>query len=174
MTELAIPDREIGWIFKEQIQEWFKGETQKNLRKLESFCRAFEENDVSAIEEGFTAYLGKTISIRDTNVRKAGKENFYHGILLGLFGFMDGWIVRSNAESGEGYSDIIVKAEARETGIVIEMKYAENAAFEDACRAAMRQIRDRNYEESLVRDGMKTIYRYGIACYQKRCKVISG
>lgn len=87
---------------------------------------------------------------------------------------MEGWIVRSNAESGEGYSDIIVKAEARETGIVIEMKYAENAAFEDACRAAMRQIRDRNYEESLVRDGMKTIYRYGIACYQKRCKIISG
>ena len=174
MTELAIPNREIGWIFKEQIQEWFKGETQKNLRKLESFCRAFEENDVSAIEEGFTAYLGKTISIRDTNVRKAGKENFYHGILLGLFGFMEGWIVRSNAESGEGHSDIIVKAEARETGIVIEMKYAENAAFEDACRAAMRQIRDRNYEETLVRDGMKTIYRYGIACYQKRCKVISG
>lgn len=97
------------------------------MEKLEDFCRAFLENDTATIEEGFNAYLKKTISIRDTNVRKAMKENFYHGILLGLFGNMDGWDVQSNAESGDGYSDISIEIEDQETGIVIELKYAENA-----------------------------------------------
>ena len=132
---------------------------------------AFLENDTAAIEEGFNAYLKKTISIRDTNVRKEMKKNFYHGILLGLFGNMDGWNVQSNAESGDGYSDISVEVEDRETGIVIELKYAENAAFDNACKEALKQIRDRNYGEKLADDGMTTIRRYGIACYKRRCRV---
>ena len=132
---------------------------------------AFLENDTAAIEEGFNAYLKKTISIRDTYVKKEMKENFYHGILLGLFGNMDGWNVQSNAESGDGYSDISVEVEDRETGIVIELKYAENAAFDNACKEALKQIRDRNYGEKLADDGMTTIRRYGIACYKRRCRV---
>ncbi len=168
-----IPNKEIRWIFIKQIQEWFESETKKDIQKLESFCRAFEENDTDAIENGFTDYLRKTISIRDSSVRKELKENFYHGILLGLFAGMKGWIVRSNAESGEGYSDISVEVEDRGIGIIIELKYAENAAFEDGCKEALKQIRDRNYEEALIDDGMTTIRRYGIACYKKRCRVSS-
>lgn len=174
MTELVIPNREIHWIFVQQIRRWFKEETRKNMPRLEGFCKAFQENDVSAIEEGFTAYLRKTISIRETSVRKEKKENFYHGLLLGLFGNMAGWKVRSNAESGDGYSDITVEVEEGEIGIVIEVKYAENARFDAACKKALKQIRDNRYEDMLVDDGMKTIYRYGIACYKKRCKVVSG
>ncbi|MDE6608485.1 MAG: ATP-binding protein, partial [Lachnospiraceae bacterium] len=173
MTELVIPNREVRWIFIEQIQEWFKEETRKDIGKLESFCRAFQENNVSAIEEGFTTYLQKTISIRDTNTKKNMKENFYHGILLGLFAYMDDWLVMSNAESGEGYSDIAIEVESKEIGIVIELKYAEDADFDAGCKKAIQQIKDRHYEETLVKDGMKTIYRYGISCYKKRCKVIA-
>ena len=174
MTALIIPNREIQWIFEEQIQDWFETETQKDVQMLESFCRAFEENDTAAIEKGFTSYLRKTISIRDTGVKKSMKENFYHGILLGLFAGMAGWKVQSNAESGDGYSDISVEVEDRDIGIVIELKYAENAAFDIACEEALEQIYDKNYEETLIDDGMKTIYRYGIACYKKRCQVVSG
>ncbi|MDE6054718.1 MAG: ATP-binding protein [Lachnospiraceae bacterium] len=174
MTELIIPNKEIQWIFEEQIQEWFETETQKDVQKLKDFCRAFQENDTDAIEKGFTSYLKKTISIRDNNIKKEMKENFYHGILLGLFGNMSNWKVKSNAETGDGYSDISIEIEDQEIGIVIELKYAENAAFDDGCQEALKQIRDRNYEEKLIDDGMKTIYRYGIACYKKRCKVISG
>ena len=173
LTELVIPNREIRWIFIRQIREWFRWETEKNMENLEGFCRAFLENDTAAIEEGFNAYLKKTISIRDTHVKKEMKENFYHGILLGLFGNMDGWDVQSNAESGDGYSDISIEIEDQETGIVIELKYAENASFDTACREAMKQINDRNYVEKLVDDGMITIRKYGIACYKRRCKVIS-
>lgn len=180
ISALAIPNREIHWIYVQQIRKWYKDEARKDVQKLKNFCREFEENDTAAIEKGFTSYLRKTISIRDTSVKKEMKalasasENFYHGILLGLFAGMEGWKVQSNAESGDGYSDISVEAEDREIGIVIELKYAENAAFDSACKEALEQIHDRNYEEALVDDGMKTIYRYGIACYKKRCKVVSG
>ena len=137
--------------------------------------------------------MKKTISIRDTNIKKEMKENFpsgkattggskrqnpsvcfYHGILLGLLGNMDGWEVRSNSESGDGYSDISVEIAEEEIGIVIEFKYAENARFDAGCQSALQQIRDNHYEEALLDHGMKTVYRYGIACYKKRCKVISG
>ena len=101
------------------------------------------------------------------------KENFYHGILLGLFAGIKGWKVKPNTESGEGYRDISVEIEDRENGIIIELKYAEKAVFEDGCREAFKQIRDRNYEEALIDDGMTTIHKYGIACYKKRCEVIS-
>lgn len=171
-VELVIPNKEIHWIFVQQIRKWFKEESRRDSQKLENFCRAFLRNDVPAIEEGFTFYLRKMISIRDTNVRKEMKENFYHGVLLGLLGNM-GWKVKSNAEAGEGYCDIIVEAEEEETGVIIELKYAENAHFESACREAMRQIQGMKYEEKLTDDGMKTIRRYGIACYKKRCRVVS-
>lgn len=129
LTELGIPNRELQWIFIRQIREWFKWEMEKSMEKLEDFCKAFMENDTSAIEKGFNAYLKKTISIRDTNTRKEMTEifweNFYHGILLGLFGNMDGWDVQSNAESGDGYSDINIEIEEQETGTIIEFNMPE-------------------------------------------------
>ena len=173
ISSLAIPNREIRWIYVQQIRKWFKDESRKDTRKLENLRRAFEGNDTVAIEKEFAFYLRKTISIRDTNVKKEMKENFYHGILLGLFGNMDGWKVKSNAESGDGYSDISVEVEDQEIGIIIELKYAENAALDSACREALEQIYDNHYEEALADDGMTTIYRYGIACYKKRCRVVS-
>ena len=174
VTELVIPNKEIQWIFVEQIRDWFDDETTKNRERLENFCRAFEENNVLAIENGFQEYLEDMISIRDTSVRKGMKENFYHGLLLGILGNMDNWIVQSNAESGDGYSDISIEIRRKRIGIVIELKYAEDGAFEEASKEAMEQINERNYEKSLKSDGMTTIYKYGIACYKKRCKVISG
>ena len=173
-TELVIPNKEVQWIFEEQIQEWFEMEIGKDKNMLENFGRAFEENNIEGIEKLFTSYLRKTISIRDTNTKKEMKENFYHGILLGLFAGMKNWKVKSNAESGEGYSDISVEIDDKEIGIVIELKYAEKAAFESACKEALEQIQSRNYEEILIDDGMSVIRKYGIACYKKRCKVISG
>lgn len=140
LTELVIPNREIQWIFIRQIREWFKWETEKNMEKLESFCRAFQENDTAAIEEGFNAYLKKAISIRDTNTRKSMKKNFYHGILLGLFGNMDGWDVQSNAESGDGYSDISIETEEHETGIKDAVRSFPNK--EIACGWTVCEISD--------------------------------
>ena len=172
-TELVIPNREIHWIFVHQIRRWFIEEARKDSQKIEALCKAFEDNNITDIEQHFNAYLKKTISIRDNSVKKEMKENFYHGILLGLFGSMHNWKVQSNAESGDGYSDISVQIEDKEIGIIIELKYAENAQLDAACIQALNQIKTKNYEEILIDNGAKTIYRYGIACYKKRCKVVS-
>lgn len=172
--EVVIPNREIRNIFIEQITEWFREETTRDSLKLSAFCRAFQEKNPAAIEEQFGAYLLKTISIRDTNIQKEKKENFYHGILLGLLSHMEDWGISSNAESGEGYSDILVEIEDARTGIIIEVKYAENSKLEEGCRKALKQIEDNRYAETLLEDGMQSIIKYGIACYKKRCKVEMG
>ena len=86
---------------------------------------------------------------------------------------MDDWDVRSNAEAGDGYSDIMIEAADKDIGIVIELKYAENGRFDAACSEALKQIREKKYAQRLIDDGMKTVYKYGIACYKKRCRVVS-
>ncbi len=170
--ELVIPNKEIHRVFVMQIQEWFKEEVISGDKGLRDFCMAFQKGDAAVIEEQFNAYLRKTISIRDTYARKERKENFYHGILLGMLGYMESWDVSSNAESGEGYSDILIEVEEEGIGIVIEIKYAENGAFEAALDKAVGQIERRDYAQKLLDDGMQTVLEYGIACYKKHCKVM--
>ena len=114
---LAIPNLEIRQIFEEQIQEWFQEEARKDAPRLDAFCDAFPQGDAEAVERQFNAYLRKTISIRDTAVKTAKKENFYHGILLGLLAHREDWVVASNVESGDGYSDILVELEEDGLGI---------------------------------------------------------
>ena len=111
------------------------------------------------------------LEIRDTFVRKASKENFYHGILLGILGVKEEWYVSSNQESGEGYSDILVETENSETVILIEVKYANDGNLDQACERALQQIEDKRYDEELRENGVDKILKYGIACYMKRCKV---
>lgn len=172
--QLAIPNLEIREIFVEQIQEWFREEVRKDTPRLSAFCAAFPEGDADAVERQFNAYLRKTISIRDTAVQIAKKENFYHGILLGLLSHREDWVVTSNVESGDGYSDILVELEDDGVGIVIEVKYAQDGNLEKGCLEALKQIERMGYAESLVEDGMERILKYGIACYKKKCRVQCG
>ena len=168
---LIIPSESIRQIFIEQIQEWFKETTRKDENRLKDFCKAFEEGNAEAIEEQFNNYLMKTISIRDTFTTK--KENFYHGVLLGLLSYDPDWYITSNQESGDGYSDIMIEAEQARIGIIIEVKYAENIkTLDKACQKALKQIKEKNYDQKLEEEGYETILNYGIACYKKRCKVL--
>ena len=170
--ELVIPNLEIRQIFIDQIMEWFQEEMGKDTPLIDAFCDAFIRGDAEAVEEQFNAYLLKTISIRDTNVRKGKKENFYHGILLGLLSHREDWWVRSNVESGDGFSDILVECEEKGIGIVIEVKYPDGTDLEEECKIALKQIERMGYETKLKQDGMERILRYGIACNRKKCKVL--
>ena len=169
--KLAIPNLEIRQIFIEQILEWFQEEVRRDTPKLDAFCAAFPRADAQAVEEQFNAYLNRTISIRDTCVRKDMKENFYHGILLGLLSHREDWLVDSNPESGDGYSDILVELYEERIGIVIEVKYSDGGDLETGCRNALEQIKRNRYEDRLVQDGMETIISYGIACFRKQCRM---
>lgn len=169
---LAIPNREIRKIFTDQIMTLFKEDTRKDGETLQAFCEALKNGDANEVERLFNEYLKRTISIRDTFVHRETKENFYHGILLGILGYKDGWYVRSNKEAGAGYSDIQIEVEDEKTGIVLEIKYAHDSNLEALCRKALMQIDEAGYAQALYEDGMHTVLQYGIACYRKECKVL--
>lgn len=169
---LVIPNMEIRKIFTRQIMDLFKENVQKDGKTLSAFCIALKDGDSGEVEKLLTEYLRKTIGIRDTFVRKQLKENFYHGILLGILGFKDTWEVTSNKESGDGYYDIQVEIGNEGTGILIEVKYAHDADLDAGCQRALEQIKEAGYENQLRSNGIQTILKYGIACYKKSCKVI--
>ena len=169
---LVIPNVEIRKIFTSQIMELFKESVPKNGEALRNFCQALRNGDAKSVENLLGEYLRKTISIRDTFVKRQMKENFYHGILIGILGFEDTWSVSSNKEFGDGYSDILVETDDGETGIILELKYAEDGKLDESCREALRQINLRRYEEELLDEGVEHILKYGIAFYKKRCRVM--
>lgn len=171
-VRLSIPNREIKNLFIKKIREWFSDTTANDGKTLEQFCNAFVDKDTEKIEELFGDYLWNTISIRDTAVAKDKKENFYHGILLGLLGYKASWLIKSNTESGTGYSDILVEVPKNRTCIVIELKYAENGDMDAACDEALKQIEEKSYLDKLKQDGMRNFIKYGIACFKKDCKVV--
>jgi hypothetical protein len=171
MYRLKIPNLEIRDIFQAQIMEYFKESVKKDGDTLSRFCEALKNGKEKNVEKIFESYLKKTISIRDTFVRKASKENFYHGILLGILGVKEGWGVFSNQETGEGYIDILIETENSEIAILIEVKYANDGDLDQACERALKQVEERKYDEELQANGADKILKYGIACYMKRCKV---
>ena len=171
MYRLKIPNLEIRDIFQAQIMEYFKESVKKDGDTLSRFCEALKNGKEKNVEKIFESYLKKTISIRDTFVRKASKENFYHEILLGILGVKEGWGVFSNQETGEGYIDILIETENSEIAILIEVKYANDGDLDQACERALKQVEERKYDEELRANGADKILKYGIACYMKRCKV---
>ena len=167
---LWIPNGEIRKLFYELVEDWFREVTRSDTSRISRFCAAFPAGDTAVIQEMLGDYLWDSISVRDTAVRRNMKENFYHGMLLGLLQNQDSWLVKSNAETGEGYSDISIQTPER-TGIVIELKYADDGNLETACSEALKQIEEKKYAEGLKRRGMKKIMKYGIAFWEKECVV---
>lgn len=170
--KLAIPNLEIRDIFVTQIMEFFKENVREDGKMLNHFCDALQNGDAERVETIFTEYLRRTISIRDTSVRRDLKENFYHGVLLGILGVKSRWGISSNREMGEGYADILAEPDTGDMGIIIEVKYAHDGNLHAACGEALKQIEHTGYEDDLQDDGVKNILKYGIACYKKRCKVM--
>ena len=189
--KLAIPNLEIRDIFVTQIMEFFKENVRKDGDTLNRFCNALQKRDAEVVENVFTEYLRRSISIRDTFIKKDIKENlpigkaatkgfkgriqsvcFYHGVLVGILGVKDRWGISSNREMGEGYADILAEPDTGDMGIIIEVKYAHDGDLDAACKEALKQIAYTRYEDDLEDDGVEHILKYGIACYKKRCKVM--
>ena len=171
--KLALPNREVRELFIDLVKDWFEETTQADSGRINRFCAAFPSRDVATIQEMLQDYLWDSISVRDTAVRTNMKENFYHGMVLGLLRSQGSWLVKSNAETGEGYSDISIQTPDR-IGIVIELKYADNRNLETACKEALDQIEAKKYAEGLKRRGAKKIIKYGIAFCEKECLVMTA
>lgn len=171
--KLIIPNKEVHELFTDLVKEWFQEKTLSDSAKIHRFCKAFPAGEVDIIQNMLHDYLWDSISIRDTAVRMDRKENFYHGMILGLLRSQENWLIQSNAETGEGYSDISIYT-PEHIGIVIELKYAHDGNLEKACAKALQQIREKKYAVGLRRKGMERIITYGIAFYEKECMVVNG
>lgn len=171
MLRLVIPNLEIRQIYVKQIMTWIQEEAVRDTSHLESLCTAFETGDEKGVEEGFGAFLTSTISIRDTWAPKGRKENFYHGMLLGLLNYREDWAIFSNIESGDGFSDILIESGDGKLGIVIEVKYPDGGDLEKGCQEALAQIDRMGYAERLRQDDIENVLKYGIACNRKKCRV---
>ena len=171
--KLVIPNREVREVFVRQINEWFKERVASDTKPMQALHRAFLNGDAEGVASGLTAIMGKMISVLDTKARDAQKENFYHGLLLGLLRSEPTWLIMSNAESGEGFSDILIEPEDPDAGIVVEVKYAPTfRELDGACVKALEQIKERRYDERLRNEGREDILAYGIAFNRKRCKAV--
>ena len=170
---LVIPNKEVRQVFVSQIQEWFRQTVTYDDGSVQNLCEAFMAGDADKIQNNLNMILIKMISVLDTKARDDQKENFYHGLLLGLLRSKPDWRIKSNRETGDGFSDISIEPTIPEKGIVIEVKYSNTiSGLDDACGKAMKQIRDRRYDEALREDGREDIIAYGIAFCRKRCKVV--
>lgn len=167
---LVIPNLEIRNIITRNLLDLFQKQiVEHDGAKVNKFCNALLEGNAALAEAIFTAYMQKTISVRDTFVRKPTKENFYHGILLGILAYKAGWTVNSNKETGDGFSDILVRVDDADIGIVIEIKYAQEADLEATCQKALQQISNKHYADALLAAGVQHVLRYAIACNRKQC-----
>lgn len=171
--ELVIPNREVHEVFVLQIQEWF----QRSVAKEESmpeFSKTILNADAEELQKQLNVIMSRMISVLDTKAREEQKENFYHGLLLGLLrGSNPDWLIKSNRESGDGYSDILIEPENPDAGIIIEVKHAASiSGLDKACENAMAQIKNRRYDEALRENGRCEILAYGIAFHKKRCRVV--
>lgn len=170
---LAIPNREICDCMVRRVLALFKRSVSQNRELLRSFCNAMLASDASTMEQALTEYMGKTISIRDS-FAKSIRENFYHGLLIGILGSQGAWKATSNKESGDGFSDILIEVNEDDLriGMVLELKYSKTEnALDKECDDALQQIEDKNYDQELREKGYTKILKYGIAFYHKKCRV---
>ena len=171
--KLMIPNKEVREVFIDQIQQWFDQTVVNDEDRMSSFYQFFAQGKAKDVQDQLTSILAETISILDTKARNEEKENFYHGMMLGLLRNHRNWIVKSNVESGEGFVDILIKPEDPDEGILIELKYSKTFdGLEKACERAMEQVKNRRYDEVLREEGRCHILTYGIAFCKKRCKVV--
>ena len=171
--KLVIPNREVREVFILQIQEWFKETVVRDTKPMQAFCQAFLDGNAEEIQKRLNIILSKMISILDTKAKDDQKENFYHGLLLGLLRSEPNWLILSNVESGEGFCDIMIEPEDPDAGMVIEVKYSPTlAGLDAACAAAMAQIKEKHYDVRLRNEGRENITAFGIAFWKKRCRVV--
>ena len=172
--KLVIPNKEVREVFILQIQEWFKAVVANDDDTMKLLSKAILDKDEKQITRQLNIVMSRMISILDTKEPDAMKENFYHDLLLGLLrGSNPDWLIKSNRESGDGFSDILIEPEDPDAGIVIEVKYAkEMKELDAACETAMAQIKNKRYDEALRDEGRCDILAYGIAFCRKRCRVV--
>lgn len=163
---LAIPNREVRYIFREKIMAWFN--QKMKARDLTRLHTAFVDKDTQTLEEELTDILYETISSFDES------ENYYHGLVAGLLSGMKGYRTKSNRESGKGRCDLFVKpVSRRKEAFIVEFKTTKKIKeLEKKAEEALQQIADKKYALELEDDGYDIASSYGISFCGKDCCVM--
>ena len=160
-----IPNIEVKTIYQTTILNWFRDKIKKE--DFRDLYRAMEEGDAGKMGDILTGQLFSVISFYDS------AENFYHGFLTGILSQSENYLVKSNRETGNGRSDIMVKSPSlRGRSFVLEVKVSDSIDdLEDDAGKALRQIYDKKYMEELRAEGYRKIDCYGISFFRKDCEV---
>ena len=165
LVEMAIPNSEVRYIYKNTVLRWFEEKTKK--KELSPLYESILDGDREKMAEILSENLMETISFYDY------QESYYHGFLAGMLKNIGNYIVLSNRESGNGRPDIVLKyPSVRGKAVILEIKVARTyQELESKCDEALRQIDEQKYEEALRQEGYSNILKYGIAFYRKECMV---
>lgn len=164
-VELAIPNLEVKYIFRTKILKWFNEKIKSE--DLSLLYTSIIKGEVDVFQREVNRLLKKTISFNDAY------ENFYHGFMIGLLSHMDGYIVKSNRESGDGRCDIYIKQlSIFDKAVIIEMKVRDKPKeLFTKPQDTLQQIEDKKYAYELNQSGYEDIIKYGMAFYRKDCIV---
>ena len=162
-TEMAIPNSEVRYVYKNAVLRWFEEKTEK--KELSPLYENILNGEPEKMAEILSENLMETISFYDY------QESYYHGFLAGMLKNIGNYIVQSNRESGNGRPDILLKyPSVRGKAVIIEIKISKTyQGLEEKCDEALRQIEEKNYEEALREEGYQDILKYGVAFYKKEC-----
>ena len=165
---MCIPNVEVMTIYENTIMNWMKEIIKKE--DFHDLYLAMEEGDARRMTDILNGQLFRTISFYDN------AENFYHGFLTGILSQSENYLVKSNRESGNGRSDIVVKSPSlRGRSFVLELKVSDSIdELEADAKKALRQIYDKKYMEELLGEGYQRIDCYGVSFFRKDCEVRFG
>jgi len=169
IIDMQIPNKELHIIFEDKVQEWFMENIAK--KDLDIFFNAVLSGDAETFQSELSKLLAESISFMDN------AENFYHGFMAGALSMLDGYVVKSNRESGDGRSDLVLYSAngVDNKAVIFELKSAkEFDKLPTACEEAIKQIEEKNYAAYWDKEGYKSIVKYGIGFYKKRCMVLKG
>ena len=166
--EMAIPNSEVRYIYKNTVLRWFEEKMDK--KELSPLYESILSGDAKKMAEILSENLMETISFYDY------QESYYHGFLTGMLKNIGSYIVLSNRESGNGRPDIILKyPSVRGKAVIIEIKVSETYRdLEKKFDEALRQIEEQKYDEALRQEGYQNIMKYGVAFYRKECMAKLG
>ncbi len=164
---LALPNTEVKLIYRNTILDWFNQNIKK--KDFSALYRGILQRETDVLEREISKNLMETISFFDY------KEDYYHGFLAGLLKMMDGYILKSNRESGLGRSDLLLLSPAYEgVAVIMELKITDSfAQLNDSARQALCQIKEKKYDAELKLEGYHTFIYYGISFFKKLCRVIA-
>lgn len=167
--ELALTNYEVKMTFEDMVRDWFDEQAGDYNDFVKSLLRG-DLKEMNAYMNRISLNMFSSFDGGNHPSESAMPEKFYHGFVLGLLvDLEDRYEVASNRESGFGRYDVMLTPLGQgDDGIILEFKVhdpKEESSLEETVKAALNQIEERKYEQTLLAHGVEEehIRKYGFA-----------